>query len=185
MLALAFLLQAAVLGGTSPLWFRVVEPIKAGYDVNMQGRLVISRATIPSWLTRPLGGHGAGSSNQLPALFPGSEMERIWNSNLVLFVLHDSGLLGLAALLSLGGVVWRRGARAIRREAHGTTSSLAVPLLAVGGALCFTYQFAHGLWLMYPYVYLGLLTAATDHASQEVSRCPGPPDVADACPPTA
>jgi hypothetical protein len=186
MLALAFLLQAAALGGTSPLWFRMVEPVKAGYDVNMQGRLAISRATIPSWLDRPVEGHGAGSINRLSALVPaGGPTEKMWNGNLVLFVLHDSGLLGLAALLSLGVVVWRRGARAIRREAHGATPSLAVPLLAVGGALCFAYQFTHALWLMYPYVYLGLLTAATDHGSQEVSRCPGPPDVADACPPTA
>jgi hypothetical protein len=38
-----------------------------------------------------------------------------------------------------------------------------VPLLVAGAALCFAYQFTHGLWLMYPYVYLGLLTAATDH----------------------
>lgn len=49
-----------------------------------------------------------------------------------------------------------------RCDAGGATPSLTVPLLASGGALCFAYQFTHGLWLMYPYVYLGFLTAVTE-----------------------
>jgi hypothetical protein len=50
----------------------------------------------------------------------------------------------------------------MRRDAHAPTPSLVVPLLASGTALVFAYQFTHALWLMYPYVYLGFLTAATE-----------------------
>jgi O-antigen ligase len=165
MLALAFLLQGgvqAVALGTSYRALATVDPVKMRYNSNLRDRLAISNATIESWLRRPLLGHGAGSINQLSAVLPKrARIEKIWNGNFVLFVLHDSGLCGLAALLGFAVTVCRRGARAVRRAA---TPSLAVPLLAVGAALCFAYQFTHGLWLMYPYVYLGLLTGATDDA---------------------
>ncbi len=149
----AFVLQAAVIG-TSPLGFRMLAPIKSDYDRNLLGRLEISKVTIDSWLTRPLVGHGAGSINRLVVVRPsGKRIQTIWNGNLVLFVLHDSGLAGLGALVWHGLVVWRRSTRPTRGEADGPqTSSLTAPLLAVGGGLCFAFQFTHGLWLMYPYV---------------------------------
>ncbi len=154
---------------TSAIWARLVEPVKTGRDSNMMGRLAIGRVAIESWLRRPVVGHGVGSINRLAVVLPdGQRLQKVWNGNLVLFVLHDSGLVGLAALLGLAVAVWRRGAGAISRGADGATLSLAVPLLAVGGALCFAYQFTHGLWLMYPYVYLGLLTSATDDASSRL-----------------
>jgi len=156
MLSLALLVQAAVVGA-SPLEFRILDPIKAGHDRNVSGRVELNKVTIDSWLTRPVVGHGAGSLNRLSIVRPsGKRIEKIWNGNLVLFVLHDSGLIGLGALLWLSVVAWRRGTRVL-------------PLLAIGAGLFFAYQFTHGLWLMYPYVYLGLLAAATDDAS-EASR---------------
>jgi O-Antigen ligase len=159
MLALAFLLQAAVVGA-SPLWFRMGNPLR---DRNLLGRVTISRVTIASWRQRPIVGHGAGSVNQLSAILPGhNRIRKIWNGNFVLFVLNDSGLAGLAALLGLGVVVCGRAGRAIGSAANGASSSLAVPVLAAGAGLCLAYLFTHGLWLMYSYVYLGLLTAVTD-----------------------
>jgi O-antigen ligase len=161
-LALAFLLELAAVG-IEPFESRVVGPITTGVDWNVAGRIAISRATIASWLTRPVLGHGAGSITRLSVVLPdGRRIDKIWNGNLVLFVLHDSGVLGLAALAGFGVAVWRRGARAVARGGDGAGPNLAAPLLVVGGALCFAYQFTHALWLMYPYVYLGLLTAATD-----------------------
>jgi O-antigen ligase len=169
-LALLFQALAVFTGGhttggflqlPSLLVSRVTEPISAGYDFNMLGRIAISRATIASWSQQPLLGHGAGSINRLSAVLPnGIQITNIWNGNLVLFVLHDSGLLGLATFVGFAAVVWRRARRAIKHEAE--PSSAAVALLVAGVALAFAYQFTHGLWLMYPYVYLGLLTAATE-----------------------
>jgi len=154
---------------SSAIWSRLVEPVKTGLDWNMMGRLAVGRVTIASWLLRPMLGHGAGSINRLSTVLPtGRQVQKIWNGNLVLFVLHDSGLLGLAALLGLAVAVCRQGVGAISLGADRAIPSLAVPLLAVGGALCFAYQFTHGLWVMYPYVYLGLLTGATDDASSRL-----------------
>jgi len=162
MVALAFLFQASVIG-TSPVESRVVQPVRAGYDWTVVGRLSIGRVTIKSWLERPLTGHGAGSNNRLSVTLATGyrPLEKVWNGNIVLFLLHDSGLLGLAALAGLGLVVGRRAVGAIRHGSGRSSPSLAVPLFAAGAVLCFAYQFTHGLWLMYPYVYLGFLTAAT------------------------
>src|SRR5262249_33192742 len=120
-------------------------------------------------------GHGAGSVNRLSIVFPvAGWVHRIWNGNVVMFVLHDSGVLGLGALLSLVGViVWRcRRARGRGTETEDEASRLLVPLLASGAALCFAYQFTHGLWLMYPYVFLGLLTAVLQDACPSPARGP-------------
>lgn len=160
--AAALGVQALVVGAT-PVRTRVLEPIAEKYDWNMAGRWAISRATLESWLKAPLLGHGAGSINDLTVtLAGGAPLRKVWNGNIVLFVLHDSGILGLAALLGVAGTAGLRAVRAIRGGAVPGGPRLAVPLLAAGGALCFAYQFTHGLWLMYPYVYLGFLTAATE-----------------------
>jgi len=187
MLGAAFLVQALSVG-TLPIWARLFE-----HPSNLTHRMVINSVTVDSWLERPVSepearysaaervasegpgllataqnvllGHGAGSVNRLSIVFPiAGRVYRIWNGNVVLFVLHDSGVLGLAALLGLVAViVWRAG-RVIARGTDEGTSMLIVPLLASGAALCFAYQFTHGLWLMYPYVYLGLLTAILNQA---------------------
>jgi O-antigen ligase len=172
MLGLALLFQTLVVVGgglatrrsfrrPSLLASRITEPMSARYDFNMLGRLAISRETLASWSQQPVLGRGAGSINRLSAVLAnGKRVTNIWNGNIVLFVLHDSGLLGLATLVGLAAVVWRRAWCAIKREAE--PSSAAFALLVAGVALSFAYQFTHALWLMYPYVYLGLVTAATE-----------------------
>ena len=166
MLTLAVVLHAAVVG-VAVLDRRLIHPIETGTDRNLRGRIEISTLTIDSWLARPLIGRGAGSLTRLSLLRPsGRRIPNVWNGNLVLFVLHDSGLVGLGALLWLGAVVWRQGIGALRARPDGLTP----PLLAAGGALCFAFQFTHGLWLMYPYVYLGLLAGVTDEAARAPSR---------------
>jgi len=155
MAAAALLVQALCLGA-SPLFERGLERSTVTH------RFIINDATIESWETQPLLGHGAGSVNRLSVPTRAGPPMKIWTGNVVLFVLHDSGMLGFATLLALTVVVCRRGWRAMRRDAHAPTPSLVVPLLAAGAALAFAYQFTHALWLMYPYVYLGFLTASTE-----------------------
>jgi len=98
----------------------------------------------------------------LVVLPDGTRLPKPWTANLVLFVLHDSGLLGLGALAALLTVLGFKGWRAARRGAGVEMPPVSVPLLVSGAALLFAYQFTHALWLMYPYVYLGLLTSAID-----------------------
>lgn len=160
--AVAFSLQAAVIG-SSPLVFRVLTPVLRAEDVNLRGRALINWATLVSWQKRPLLGYGAGSANDLLVVLPdGTRLPKPWTANLVLFVLHDSGLLGLGALAALLTVLGFKGWRAARRGAGIEMPPDSVPLLVSGAALLFAYQFTHALWLMYPYVYLGLLTSAID-----------------------
>ena len=184
-LVVACLLQALSLG-TIPLWARLFER-----PSNLVHRMVINRVTVNSWLDRAVTdagapyfgsehvssgpatplvtarnvvlGHGAGSVNRLSIVFPDAGLvDRTWNGNIVLFVLHDSGVLGFAALLGILVVIVRRSRRLFAAGAGAATSPELAPLLASGAALCFTFQFTHGLWLMYPYVYLGLLTAVLE-----------------------
>ena len=161
MIAGALLVQALALG-MSPVWDRLSD------RSTMEGRIAINRATLASWRDQPVFGHGACSGNRLAVFLSANRSEKTWNGNLEMFVLHDSGVLGLATLLGLVVVVCWRTTRAIRRDAAGQASSLTVPLLIGGGALGVAYQFTHGLWLMYPYVYLGFLTAVTETTADEV-----------------
>jgi hypothetical protein len=48
----------------------------------------------------------------------------------------------------------------LRTTTDGSGRALIVALLGAGVALLFAYQFTHAMWLTYPYVYLGVLTAA-------------------------
>jgi O-antigen ligase len=160
--AVAFSLQAAVIG-SSPLVFRVLRPVLRAEDFNLRGRALVNWATLASWQKRPLLGYGAGSANDLlVALQDGTLSPKPWTANLVLFVLNDSGLLGLGALAAFLTVLGFKGWRAARRGAGIKMPPVSLPLLASGAALLFAYQFTHALWLMYPYVYLGLLTSAID-----------------------
>lgn len=158
--AVAFIAQAVAIG-RSPLLFRVVEPSLAAYDWNLVARMAINRATLDSWLGHPFLGNGAGSVNGLTIVLPnGVTLTRPWTGNGTLFVLHDSGVVGLAALLAVvitaGWLGWRGLRLTGEREARAQIGAL----LAAGVALVFAYQFTHALWLMYPYVYLGLFTAS-------------------------
>jgi O-antigen ligase len=157
MFVVAFGLQAAVVG-ESALRFRMLDPLRNAFDKNVANRVEIVEVVVRSWATQPAIGHGAGSINRLSVVRPsGKRYDRIWSGNMVTFVLHDSGVLGLVTLVGLAVIVAGRLLRAVRRGA-----ALAWPLLAIGAALAFAYQFTHALWQMYPYVFLGLLTAATD-----------------------
>src|SRR5262245_18576144 len=149
--------------GVSPLSYRVLEPLISGRDRNILLRQQANTATMESWRERPLLGQGVGSVNRLahsrrPERVP--ENKR-WNGNMALFVLHDSGVVGLVTLVGLVGAAATVTWRALSRVTDVAEREILVPLAAVGVALLFAYQFMHGLWLMYPYVYLGRLAAAT------------------------
>jgi O-antigen ligase len=162
LVAFGLLVQALAVG-SSPLSLRMLRPVSTGLDHNMAERFAINTKTIESARESPILGKGAGSGKNVEVKrINRAPLQRVWSGNIVLFVLHDSGLLGLAALVALLAVVARAGQRALSRGPDDATRSVLVPLLAAGVALLFAYQFTHALWLMYPYVYLGLLTASTE-----------------------
>ena len=136
---------------------------RTGPDITVLYRTRISAVMLRSWLERPLVGHGAGAGERLTLAVPDQRViNHLWAGNVEVHLLQNSGLLGLAAFLLVVGVVWRSVHGAIhRRDAQWTT--LGVPLTVAGIFLLFAFQFTHALWLMYPYVYLGLLTAELHH----------------------
>jgi O-antigen ligase len=162
LVAFGFLVQTFVIGA-SPLYPRVLRPVVTGRDHNLAERAAINTKTLESAREGPILGKGAGAGKNVEVKRPNRvPLQRVWNGNMFLFVSHDSGLLGVAALVALLAVVAWAGRRALRRGPDDATRSVLVPLLAAGVALLFAYQFTHALWLMYPYVYLGLLTASME-----------------------
>ena len=157
-LVLAFALLIAT-AGPSAFLQRTVIPLTDIRDNTMEYRLRISAVMLRSWLARPLVGHGAGAGHLVMLPLPsGRTLQGVWAGNAEVHLLQNSGVLGLAAFVLVIGVVWRE----VRRTAHRRGAAWAThgtPLCIVGIFLLFSFQFTHALWLMYPYVYLGLLTA--------------------------
>jgi O-antigen ligase len=157
-IVLAFALLIAT-SGASAFLQRTVMPFTVTRDNTMEYRVRISAVMLRSWLTRPLVGHGAGAGHLVTLPLPsGRTLQGVWAGNAEVHLLQNSGLLGLAAFVLVVGVVGREVRRAARRRG-ATWATLGTPLSIAGIFLLFSFQFTHALWLMYPYVYLGLLTA--------------------------
>ena len=160
-ITLAFALLIATSGATAFLK-RTVMPFTGFRDSTTFYRMRISEIMLRSWLERPLIGHGAGAGSQVMLPLPsGRILNGVWAANAEVHLLQNSGLLGLAAFLLVIGVVWREVRQAARQRGE-EWAALGVPLTVAGIFLLFSFQFTHALWLMYPYVYLGLLTAEFD-----------------------
>ena len=157
-IVLAFALLIAT-SGASAFLQRTVMPFTVTRDNTMEYRVRISAVMLRSWLERPLVGHGAGAGHLVTMQLPtGRIIQGVWAGNAEVHLLQNAGLLGLAAFVLVVGVVWREVRRAARRRGP-EWATLGTPLSVAGIFLLFSFQFTHALWLMYPYVYLGLLTA--------------------------
>jgi hypothetical protein len=82
----------------------------------------------------------------------------------VLFVLHDSGLVGLVLFASALGAAahqwWRAKGMLGEEDAELDHEALGVGLAAT----LLAWQGTHGLWQMYGYLFLGLVLASSDLA---------------------
>lgn len=178
-IALIFALQIATTGPDA-FFKRTVLPFLTGRDPTVSPRASISAAMLRSWLERPLVGHGAGAGNRLTLVSGSHTLRGLWAGNAEVHLLQNAGLVGLLAFLSLVLVVWAEARKGLRRAPDGGTTLRA--LAACGPWLLFAFQFTHGLWVMYPYVYLGLLTAelygGREPAAGEVGSGPPRPQTA-------
>ena len=143
------------------LYDRLVTGVVTGYDEPLDGRREEVRSSLAHWRASPWLGHGAGSGKALEQHYRYTRHLRPepWLSNAVLFVLHDSGLVGLALFIStLGaaGYQWRRA----RGRLGDQAAELDHEALGIGlAAVLLAWQVTHGLWQMYGYLYLGLMLA--------------------------
>jgi hypothetical protein len=145
------------------LSFLVDMPADCGNDVAVQGtagvgsctsvvgRLAMFKEGFEGWRERPLLGHGT---------FGGKATGRDYWMSSFIQALYDTGLLGAVALLAMYLVVmvapWRASSRAL--DAGERDLFLAC---AIGNALLMlTSQLASFLWVGFPWIFMGLTTAA-------------------------
>ncbi len=151
------------------LYDRLFTGALTGMDEPVDVRLVEAKAALASWAQSPWLGHGAGSgktTKQTTKEHVGYDRRPYqrpnpWISNAVLFVLHDSGLVGLflfaSALCAAAYQWWRAKGMLGEEDAELDHEALGVGLAAT----LLAWQVTHGLWQMYGYLFLGLLLASS------------------------
>ena len=149
----------AFLVGIPVILQRTVLPLLTADDPSLGPRFRAHRALIESWWERPVLGHGAGAARMVKARGRGLSGRGVWAGNAEIHLLHDSGLLGLASFLLVIAAVCREIRHRLARGRDADWVTLGAPLAWGGVGLLLAFQFTHGLWVMYPYVHLGLLVA--------------------------
>jgi len=122
-----------------------------GSCTSVVGRRAMFKEGLEGWRQRPLLGHGT---------FGGRATGRDYWMSSFIQALYDTGLLGAVALLAMYLVVmvapWRASGRAL--DAGERDLFLAC---AIGNALLMlTSQLASFLWVGFPWIFMGLTTAA-------------------------
>jgi O-antigen ligase len=114
---------------------------------------------LSEWSAHPLLGTGPGSfSYRLPGdATPGPA----WLPNLTLQVLHDTGVLGLLAMLWLFVAFYVTTLRALRRAPSGPLRAVLGGLIAAVTALLIAFQLTPGFTLGYSWALLALAVAAS------------------------
>ncbi len=132
------------------------------------GRVLLYKEALAEWSGRPLLGLGPGSySYRLPGdTSPGPA----WLPNLTLQVLHDTGILGLLALVWIFAAFFLAALRALRRAPPGRVRTALAGLTAAIAALLICFQLTPGLTLGYSWALLALGAAAMQQARRLEAR---------------
>jgi len=146
-------LAGLVVGSATPFAGRILDIINL-HSSSASGRFVIFNAALADWRHHTLFGSGTGSFNFGAA--PGQPHP--WLPNLFLLTLHDTGLLGLAALLLFLIAFYRFTIRAVRKG--GQESLLIAGCVAGVTALLVAFQTTSGFWFTYPWIVAGIGVAA-------------------------
>jgi hypothetical protein len=146
--SLSFLANVRVDCGNDPA---VQGAAGEGSCTSVVGRVSMLNEGLEGWRQRPLLGHGT---------FGGEATQRGYWMGSLIQALYDTGLLGAVALLAMYLVVvvapWRASCRTL--DAHERDLFLAC---AIGNALLMlTSQLASFLWVGFPWIFMGLTTAA-------------------------
>ncbi len=128
------------------------------------GRVLLYREALAEWQGHPLLGLGPGSFAY--KLSGDVSTSAAWLPNLTLLTLHDTGILGLLALVWLFGAFYAQGVGALRRAPPGETRAALAGLIAAVTALLVAFQLTPGLNLGYPWAVLALGVAAVRATAQ-------------------
>jgi O-antigen ligase len=122
-----------------------------GSCTSVVGRMEIFKEGLEGWRDRPLLGHGT---------FGGKATGRgYWMSSFIQ-ALYDTGLLGAVALLAMYLVVTVAPWRASRRALDAGERDLFLACALGNALLMLTSQLASFLWVGFPWIFMGLTTAA-------------------------
>jgi hypothetical protein len=139
---------------------RAVSFGNLSHDHNIVARVEIARNALVHWRTHPLTGWGVGAYGEVYTTPPPDTSQPGWISNLPIHLLYDSGLLGLIAFGAAMALAVVRGIRFWRGTWGLMQAMVAGILLALFGLLV-AFQATEATWFAYPWIYLGLLEAAT------------------------
>jgi O-antigen ligase len=158
---------------THALWARAQGLLNFGSGSGY-GRVLLYKVALAEWRAHPLLGTGPGSfSYRLPGdTAPGPA----WLPNLTLQVLHDTGVLGLLAMLWLCAAFYVTTVRALWRAPDGPLRAALGGLIAAITALLIAFQLTPGFTLGYSWALLALGVAASSAvtaAEQEAEQAPG------------
>lgn len=123
------------------------------------GRVQLYQEALSEWSAQPLLGLGPGSfTYRLPG---DTSTGPAWLPNLTLQALHDTGLVGVVALLGLFAVFYVSSLRALRIAPPGPERTVLAGVIAAVTALLISFQLTPGFSLGYSWALLALGGAAT------------------------
>jgi len=151
--AVMLALVGLVLGSATPLGARLLDIVNL-HSSSAAGRIEWFKEAVSEWTHNPLFGLGTGSWNF--GATPGAAHP--WLPSLFLLTLHDTGLVGLAALAWL---LWRFFAATIPAT-RGSNDLALLTLGSIVACLCLllAFQTTTGFWFAYIWIVMAVGTAA-------------------------
>jgi O-antigen ligase len=124
-------------------------------------RLIVIQEALQEVPNHPLLGSGTASfqlSFDFGKYIPEWKGNPTWVGNVVVRILHDTGILGLSTILGFLISIWWK----IRRELHGGNKQVSMLLGLSAGALLYSisFQSTDGTTLAFAWVHLGFLASA-------------------------
>lgn len=133
----------------------LTNPAALAQDPTVELRISQAKLALQDWLPSPWLGRGAGSFGQR---YEDTSHHPAWIANILLRVLHDTGVLGLLLMLGYAIGLLLLLLRMVRREAgaRGIYAALLLPPFIV---LWVSAQATEPFQLMWPWIFLGLILA--------------------------
>ncbi len=134
-----------IAGSATPLAGRLLGLLNL-QSSSASGRFVWFNVALQEWKSHPILGNGTGSFNYNAV--PGQPHP--WLPNLFLLTLHDTGVIGLAALLAAIILFYRAAWKGIRPE--NDRALLVAGAIAGFTGLLLAFQMTTGFWFAYPWM---------------------------------
>lgn len=154
-------LLGLIVGSATPLAGRLLGLLDL-QSSSASGRFVWFSVALQEWKTHPILGNGTGSFNYNPV--PGQPHP--WLPNLFLLTLHDTGIIGLLALLAVIVLFYRAALRGIPPE--NDQAVLVAGATAGFTGLLLAFQMTTGFWFAYPWIVAAIAIRGSRPRAEEL-----------------